>query len=185
MDRQYWKHCAAIHNDKLTSAATCEEHLRQFELQVLSDGLRGTVLVECHDVQELIAAASSKGTRGDVSVGLRALAVAGRDFRFRCIVDDIVELAKRKAVSGHHGMVIKAPYAEIKSYHQAELAQLGLMPSICSALKDIGLYTTVCDRRLTRSGYGPGDLIVSWLSINVRNPLVGASTLQAEEMSPI
>jgi hypothetical protein len=183
MDRAWLKHCASITKDKLTSAAACEEHVEQFELQVLADGLRGSVLDDCDDVQALIAAASSKSTKGDVSVGLRALAVAGRDFRIQCIVDDIVELAKRKAVRGHYGMVIRAPYAEIKSYHQAELAQLGLMPRICAALKEVGLYTKVCDRRLTRSGCGPGDLIVSWLGLDMESP--GAATLQAEDMPAI
>jgi hypothetical protein len=140
MEEAWQHHWAGIRNDKLTSAAACKEHVRQFELQVVSDGLRGTVLDGCVDAQALIATATFEATKGDVSLGLYALAVAGRDFKIRRAVEDILELAKPKAVKGHYEMVIKYPYAEIKSYNHAENEQLCPMSSICSAVEDIGLH---------------------------------------------
>lgn len=89
-----------ITNDQLTSAAACDERARQFEMKVVSDGLRGTLLDERDDAKALIAKASFEATKGDVSVGLKALAVAGRDLIIKLIVEDILELAKRKAVKG-------------------------------------------------------------------------------------
>jgi hypothetical protein len=176
MQAAFIKHCGRMKNDMLTSVAACEEHVRQFELQIVSDGLHGTVLDDCIDVHEQIATASSERTKGDVSVGLRALAAAGRDFRIKCIVEDIVELAKHKAARGNLSMVIRAPYQEIASYSHSEMAPLGLMPSICLALKEIGLYTRLCDRRLTRSGCNPGDLIVSWLGLEMESATVCCHT---------
>lgn len=185
MERAWLKHCGSIKNDMLTSAAACQEHVRQFDLQAVSDGLRGSLLEDCLDVQTQIATATSESTRGDVSVGLRALAVAGRDFRIKCIVEEIVDLAKRKALRGHHSMVIKAPYAEIKSYRHTEIAPLGLIPSICLALKEIGLYAKICDRRWSRAGCSPGDLIVSWFGLEMESPTVAAATSRADDVPAI
>lgn len=49
----------------------------------MSDGLRGTVLDGCDDAHSLIATDTFEGTKGDVSVGLQALAIAGRDFKLK------------------------------------------------------------------------------------------------------
>jgi hypothetical protein len=64
------KHLKNVTNDMLTSAAACEEHVRSFELQVVSDGLRSTNLDDKMDVQTLLAKATSEHLKGDVSEGL-------------------------------------------------------------------------------------------------------------------
>jgi hypothetical protein len=131
----FFNHLEGVANDALTSAAACEEHAQKFEL----DGLSGVVLDGDMDAETLIVKASFQNLKGSVSAGLRALTAAKRNFLIKSIVEDIVELAKRKAATGHDSVTLTPPYAEIKTYHHTEMAPLKLMPSVVSALQEIGL----------------------------------------------
>jgi hypothetical protein len=111
MQAAWREHCSKLTIAQLMDRAQTEEHIRQFECELVSQGLQGTALEDCDDVQELIA--RELGSCLDVDPAapradaLRVLAGASQAFKIARMTEEVANKAKAAAVEGEFIMQVK------------------------------------------------------------------------------
>ena len=98
MEQAWRERCSRLTPAQLSSFKSCEEHSRDFSRQLVRQGLTGTLLSGCDDVQEVIAnhlSGSLSAPRDCPSAAaLRALAESSKSFKIARMAEELA--AKRR-----------------------------------------------------------------------------------------
>ena len=134
--RDHWR--GAI--TKLSSTKACEEHLREFERQLVRQGLTGTLLCGCDDVQEVIAnhfSGSLSAPKGCPSAGaLRALAESAKSFKIARMAEELAANAQELAIEGE--FLMEARLRGLKGYGQWVVDESEVALRVVALLRPLG-----------------------------------------------
>jgi hypothetical protein len=108
MEQAWREHCSRLTPAQLSSLQSGEEH---FWRQLVRQGLTGTLLSGCDDVQEVIAnhlSGSLSAPRDCPSAAaLRALAESSKSFKIARMAEELAANAQRLAIEGEFLMEVR------------------------------------------------------------------------------
>ena len=110
MEAQWREHCRRLTPAELSSEKACEEHLREFERQLIRQGLTGTLLSGCDDVQEVIAnhfSGSLSAPKAASAGALRALAESAKSYKIARMAEELAANAQELAIEGEFLMEVR------------------------------------------------------------------------------
>ena len=140
MEQAWRAHCARLTPAQLSSTKACEEHLREFERQLVRQGLTGTLLSGCDDVQEVISnhfSGSLSAPKGCPSAGaLRALAESAKSFKIAKMAEELAASAQELAIEGEFLMEVRL--RGLKDYGRWVVDESEVALRVVASLRPLG-----------------------------------------------
>ena len=145
MEQAWRERCSRLTPAQLSSFKSCEEHSRDFSRQLVRQGLTGTLLSGCDDVQEVIAnhlSGSLSAPRDCPSAAaLRALAESSKSFKIARMAEELAANAQRLAIEGEFLMEVRL--RGLKDYGQWVVDESEVALRVVALLRPLGYQSGV------------------------------------------
>ena len=145
MEQAWRERCSRLTPAQLSSFKSCEEHSRDFSRQLVRQGLTGTLLSGCDDVQEVIAnhlSGSLSAPRDCPSAAaLRALAESSKSFKIARMAEELAANARRLAIEGEFLMEVRL--RGLKDYGQWVVDENEVALRVVALLRPLGYQSGV------------------------------------------
>tara|TARA_B100000795_G_scaffold210768_1_gene164334 strand:- start:553 stop:1050 length:498 start_codon:yes stop_codon:yes gene_type:complete len=140
MEQAWREHCARLTPTQLSSTKACEEHLREFERQLVRQGLTGTLLSGCDDVQEVIAnhlsGSISEPKCCPTAGALRALAESAKSYKIARMAEELAANARELAIEGEFLMEVRL--RGLKDYGRWVVDENEVAQRVVASLRPLG-----------------------------------------------